>query len=106
MMKNLIVLTAILSGLTNISLADDHVKTENKKEPSIYVVRHIEVEVEKAKEFEDAVAEKTQKYNRSEGSDLWFTSTFEENNISFKSVDIVILILVIFDVTSLPSYQL
>lgn len=72
-MKNLIVLTAILSGLTNIGLADDHVKTENKKEPSIYVVRHIEVEVEKAKEFEDAVAEKTQKYNRSEGSDLWFT---------------------------------
>ena len=72
-MKNLIVLTVILSGLTNIGLADDHVKTENKKEPSIYVVRHIEVEVEKAKEFEDAVAEKTQKYNRSEGSDLWFT---------------------------------
>ena len=54
-------------------LADDHAKGEGKGSPSIWVVRHIEVELDNAKDFEAAVAKKTQEYNRKEGADLWAT---------------------------------
>ena len=54
-------------------LADDHAKGEGKGSPSIWVVRHIEVELDNAKDFEAAVAKKTQEYNRKEGADLWST---------------------------------
>ena len=54
-------------------LADDHAKGESKGSPSIWVVRHIEVELDNAKDFEAAVAKKTQEYNRKEGADLWAT---------------------------------
>ena len=40
-------------------LADDHAKGEGKGSPSIWVVRHIEVELDNAKDFEAAVAKKT-----------------------------------------------
>lgn len=72
-MKTLITTTVLFTGLAWSCFADDHKKAETAPEPSIYVVRHIEVDLEKAKDFEAAVETKTKKYNRKEGSDLWFT---------------------------------
>ena len=72
-MKKLIFVIFTSFGLPSIGLGDDHAKSEKPKTPSIWVVRHIEVDLENAKDFESAVAKKTQEFNRTEGADLWAT---------------------------------
>ena len=72
-MNAIIISSILLAGLTALSSADHHKKEQESDSPLLYVVRHIKVELENVEAFQKAVAEKTLKYNREEGSDPWFT---------------------------------
>ena len=72
-MKSIIISSILLAGLTSLCSADHHAKEQGSDSPLLYVVRHIKVELENVEAFQKAVAEKTLKYNREEGSDAWFT---------------------------------
>ena len=72
-MKSIIISSVLLAGLTTLCSADHHAKEQGRDSPLLYVVRHIKVDLDNVEAFQKAVAEKTQKFNRQEGSDPWFT---------------------------------
>ena len=72
-MKSIIISSVLLAGLTALCSADHHAKEQGSDSPLLYVVRHIKVDLDNVEAFQKAVAEKTQKFNRQEGSDPWFT---------------------------------
>ena len=72
-MKSIIISSILVAGLTALCSADHHAKEQGSDSPLLYVVRHIKVELDNVEAFQKAVAEKTLKYNREEGSDPWFT---------------------------------
>ena len=72
-MKLIIISSILVAGLTALCSADNHAKEQGSDSPLLYVVRHIKVELDNVEAFQKAVAEKTLKYNREEGSDPWFT---------------------------------
>ncbi len=72
-MKSIIISSVLLAGLTSLCSADHHAKEQGSDSPLLYVVRHIKVDLDNVEAFQKAVAEKTLKYNREEGSDAWFT---------------------------------
>ena len=72
-MKSIIISSILVAGLTALCSADHHAKEQGSDSPLLYVVRHIKVDLDNVEAFQKAVAEKTLKYNREEGSDPWFT---------------------------------
>ena len=77
MKHNMILSAGLLSGAVFLSQSITYsqvIDQESKPDSAIYVIRYIDVDRENAKEFENAVAEKTKKFNRSRSSDQWFTA--------------------------------
>ena len=68
-----IISSILFASLAPLCYANHHEKEQGGDSPLLYVVRHIKVEFENAEAFQKAVAAKTQKFNRQEGSDPWFT---------------------------------
>ena len=70
-MKKLIFVIFTSFGLPSIGLGDDHAKSEKPKLHQ-YGLYDMKLTLN-AKDFESAVAKKTQEFNRTEGADLWAT---------------------------------